>query len=177
MRLLHLTAAWVGGLLLGSLLHPPLWTILVPLFALLVIGLLIILSGRRSVGSWAGMQGWRPLGLFVAILLTALFLLGLLRSDASESSPAFVPDETQSSVRLNGTVAGPPESRGSALRFVLQARSIDRGHGWEDLTADVLVTARPTPELVSLRREPHLRYGDRLILEGSLVVPPILETF
>ncbi len=177
MRLLHLTAAWVGGLLLGSLLHPPLWTILVPLFPLLGIGLLIILSGRRSVGSWAGMQGWRPLGLFVAILLTALFLLGLLRSDASESSPAFVPDETQSSVRLDGTIAGPPESRGSALRFVLQARSIDRGDGWEELTADVLVTARPTPELVSLRREPHLRYGDRLILEGSLVVPPILETF
>ena len=80
-------------------------------------------------------------------------------------------------MRLNGTVAGPPESRGSALRFVLQARSIDRGDGWEELTADVLVTARPTPELVSLRREPHLRYGDRITLEGSLAVPPILETF
>ena len=177
MRLLHLTAAWVGGLLLGSLLHPPLWTILVPLVALPAIGLLVIVVGRRSSGSWGNMQGGRRLGLFVATLLAALFLLGLLRSDASESPPAFLPDETQSSVRLDGTIAGPPESRGSALRFVLQACSIDRGDGWEDLTVDVLVTARPTPELVSLRREPHLRYRDRLILEGSLAMPPVLETF
>ena len=177
MRLLPLTAAWVGGLLLGLLLDLPLWTILVPLLALPAIGLLVFLVGRRSAGGWAGMQGRIYLGPFVPTLVAAVFLLGLLRSDGSESPPALVTDESRSSVRLDGIVAGPPESRGSALRFVLKASSIDRVDGWEELTADVLVTARPTPELVSLRREPHVRYGDRVTLEGVLATPPVLETF
>ena len=177
MRLLHLAAVWVGGLLLGSLLNLPLWAILVSLLALPAIGLLVIAAGRRVAGSWAGMQGGKALGLFVATLLAAIFLLGLLRSDASESPPPFVPDASTRSVRLDGMVSGPPESRGNALQFVLQTRSIDKGDGWEGLAADVLVTARPSPELVTLRREPYIRYGDRIKLEGVLATPPVLETF
>ena len=177
MRLLHLTAAWVGGLLLGLLLNPPLWLILVPLLALTAIGLLTLAISRRAYGSWAGMKGSRPLHLFVAILLSAVFLLGLIRSDASESPPKFTPANEYQTVRIEGIVAEPPEPVGNSLQFILQTRSIDAGDGWEELTANILVTVRPPPQLVSQRREPHVRYGDRLSLNGKLAEPPVIETF
>ena len=123
------------------------------------------------------MQGVNTLGLLATILVAALFLVSVLRSNASVSPPPSVQHDSGQIVHLQGIVASPPESLGNSLQFVLKVDSIDRGDGWNDLTADVLVTARPTAELVSLRREPHIRYGDSLLLEGSLEAPPVLETF
>lgn len=177
MKLLYLTAAWVGGLLFGLLLNPPLWIILIPLLALLPIGLLSLTIARRSASTWAEMKGRKAFALFLTTLLSALFLLGVVRSADAESQPPLSPNDPEQSVRVDGTVAGPPEQLSNSLRFVLQARAIDSGDGWKDFDADLLVTARPTPDLVSLRQEPHVRYGDRLTLKGALSEPPVLETF
>ena len=177
MRLLYLTSAWVGGLLLGLLLELPFWAVFVSLLAVFVIGLVAIALGWRSARSWAEMKGRRSFRLLVAALLAGLFLLGMIRLDTSEYPLAFMAEDARQEVRLDGIVAGQPERSGNSLRFVFQARSIDEGDGWAELTADVLVTARPDPELVSLRREPHVRYGDRLMLAGSLAAPSVLDTF
>ncbi len=177
MKLLYLTAAWGGGLLLGLLLDPPLWIILTPLLALLPIGLLSLAMARRSAQNWAEIKRRRPFVFFVIALLTALFLLGVVRSPDAESPPPLSSDDPEQSVRVDGTVAGPSEQLSNSLRFVLQAHAIDTGDGWKDLNADLLVSARPTPQLVSLRQEPHIRYGDRLTLVGALAEPPILDTF
>ena len=165
MRLLYLTSAWVGGLLLGLLLELPFWAVFLSLLAVFVAALLTIALGRRSFR------------VFVAALLVVLFLLGMIRSDTSEYPLAFMAEDARQEVRLDGIVADQPERSGNSLRFVFQTSSIDEGDGWAELTADVLVTARPDPELVSLRREPHVRYGDRLMLAGSLAAPPVLDTF
>ena len=177
MKLLYLTAAWVGGLLFGLLLNPPIWAVIIPLAALLAIGLLSLATARRSAPSWAEIKGQKTFALFVTTLLVALFLLGLVRSADAQSPPPPTPDDFPNSVRVEGIVAAPPDSLGNSLRFVLQAHAIDTGDGWEEFTADLLVTASPTPELVSLRKQPYVRYGDRLTLDGALAEPPVLETF
>lgn len=177
MKLLYLTAAWVGGLLFGLLLDPPLWIILIPLVALLPVVLLSLVIARRFAETWAEIKGRKPFALFVTSLLAAIFLLGVVRSANAESPPPLIPDDPEQSVRVDGIVTAPPEQLSNSLRFILQAHAIDAGDGWKDLDADLLVTARPTPELVSLRQEPHIRYGDRLTLKGALVEPPILDTF
>ncbi len=177
MRLLYLTSAWIGGLLLGLLTHPALWLLLILLFALLPIGLLALILGRRSAGSWEGMKLRRPLILIVATLISSIFILGLIRSGATESPPPLPYEGPGQPVTVEGIVAGPPEARGNSLRFVLRARSIDEGNGWKELATDILVMVRPTPDLVALHRDPFIRYGDRLTLRGTLEEPPVLETF
>ncbi len=177
MKLLYLTAAWVGGLLFGLILNPPIWAVLIPTVALLVIGLMSLAIARRSAAEWAEMKKQRPFTLFVTTLLAALILLGVLRSADAESPPPLVPDDFPNPVRVEGIVTAPPDSLGNSLRFVLQAHTIDTGDGWEEFAAHLLVTARPTPELVSLRKQSYVGYGDRLTLEGAFAEPPILETF
>ena len=177
MKLLYLTAPWVSGLLFGLSLGPPLWPVLIPLLTLFAIGLLLLAIARRSASNWAAVKGQRSFALFVVTMLAALFLLGIVRSADTDSPPPLAPEGSANSVRVDGIVVSPPEARGNSLRFVLQTRSIDEGNGWKEITADVLVMARPTPDLVTLHREPFIRYGDRLTLQGALEEPPVLETF
>ncbi len=177
MRLLYLTSAWVGGLLWGLLLSPPIWPSLIFLFTLLAIGLIGLAIRRYSAGSWKEMLGRKSLRIFAAILLASIYLLGVVRSVSTESLLPPDPGELPDRVRINGIVTTQPESTGNSLRFVLRTVSIDADEGLNELVTDILVTARPTPELVSLRQDPFIRYGDRLTLEGNLTTPPILETF
>ena len=161
MKLLYLMAAWVGGLLLASLVGLPLWILLSLLLSLVALGGLMLFL-RMSV---------------VPVLLAALFLLGLMRSAPFDTSPVFVPAEAGETVRLEGTIVSDPEVRGPSIRFVFRTRSIDRGQGWQSLSEKVQVLSKPTLDLVMYRQDPFFFYGDRLLLEGRLDRPPVFETF
>ena len=139
--------------------------------------MLSLVLARHSAKSWAGIKGQKTFAIFVTTLLAALFLLGLVRSADVESPLPLALNDFPNPVRVEGIVAAPPDNLGNALRFVLQAHAIDTGDGWEEFAADLFVTAKPTPGLVSLRKQSYVRYGDRLTLEGTLEEPPILDTF
>ncbi len=63
------------------------------------------------------------------------------------------------------------------MQFVLATGTVDRGMGWEETETKVMVTARPSLELISIREEPYFRYGDALELRGRLEEPPRFEGF
>ena len=49
--------------------------------------------------------------------------------------------------------------------------------GWVEVEGTALVTAGRSAEAVERRDPPHIRYGDRLRLEGLLAAPPELDDF
>ncbi len=60
---------------------------------------------------------------------------------------------------------------------VCESSEFDRAtNGWRSKVT-ALVTAHQTAELVELRDPPYMRYGDWLLLDGSLTFPPDLEDF
>ena len=80
-------------------------------------------------------------------------------------------------VRLRGVVDNDPENKGRIVQFVLRGEEMDRGQGWEKASDKILVSARPTRDLVLRREEPFFRYGDRLLLEGRLLLQDSLVHF
>ena len=70
--------------------------------------------------------------------------------------------------------AGPA---GSAMRFPMRVERILSDGGWVEVDGAALVTARPSAQAAGRRDPPHIRYGDRLLLEGPLTAPPELDEF
>lgn len=161
MKLLSLVAAWVAGLLLGLFIQPSLW-IFLPFFLILALVGVVFRFHRKPLAP---------------TLLATLFLLGLIRAGIVEDAPAFIPAEGGEAVRLRGVIDNDPENKGRIVQFVLRGEEMDRGQGWEKASDKILVSARPTRDLVLSREEPFFRYGDRLLLEGRLDKPPVFETF
>ena len=177
MKLLYLTAAWVGGLLLGLAVQPPIWVLILLLVALP--GLILawfVLSGIRAV-DWRGFRMPKLWTIVFAVLVPAVFLAGILRANALDSPTPLADDKLGRESVVVGTIAEPPERTGSAYRFVLKADSISHGQGLEDFDADVMVSIGPHEEHTIRNEAPQFRYGDRLILEGTLEHPPVLDTF
>ena len=161
MRLLFLVAAWVAGLLLGLHVQPPL-LFLLPL--LLAAGAVVLLLRSLRNPIWPA-------------LLALVLLLGLIRGGLAEDAPVLVPTERGQATRVKGVVVSDPEAKGRVVQFVLRTSEVDQGSGWNEASDKVLVSARPTRELLLKRGERPFHYGDRLLLEGRLVEPPVFEGF
>ena len=161
MKLLSLVAVWVAGLLISLLVQPPFWVLLLPLLAVGASGLLLRVLRRPS---WLA-------------LLAVILLAGVMRAGLADDSPTLAPTEGGQVARVRGVIVSAPEARGRSIQFVLRTSEVDLGQGWEEIIDKTLVFARPTRELVLSRDEPHFRYGDRLLLEGKLAEPPVLEGF
>ena len=63
------------------------------------------------------------------------------------------------------------------MRFPVRVERVHSDGGWTEVEGTALVTARPSGQAAGRRDPPHMRYGDRLRLEGALTAPPELDEF
>ena len=159
-----LAAAFFTGLILGSTLDTPIWTL--GLFALASTFLVALSASMR-------------LSLLPALAVTVL-ILGLLRAGAVEPPGADLrPHHGARPVEVQGMVTQDPTDSGKTLSFRLSVSKL-RTYAdapWTALSGDVWVTARVTSDLTSSREPPFLRYGDSLSLKGTLKTPEPLDDF
>ena len=112
-------------------------------------------------------------------LLPAVLLLGMLRVEVFDDDRASPLAEYHGRLPLQveGVVTRDPEAAGAAARFRFNVDRIMAAGAWTEISGDALVTVRESTELARRRDRPHFRYGDRLLLEGTLEAPPVLEDF
>ena len=80
-------------------------------------------------------------------------------------------------LQVQGTVVSDPEAAGVATRFRFRVDRVRPGDQWEEISGEALVTLRESTELVRRRDRPYFRYGDQLLLTGTLGPPPELDDF
>ena len=162
MKLLVVSAFWVTGVAAALL-----WEVLVA-----VLTLFLVASGALALLFW--LKKWSLLPP-VAI---AFLLLGTLRVELAATPPVeFQPWLGMKGLAVEGLVVEDPEPRDSLVRFRFRARRISTGDGWQEVRSDILVFARPSAELAQSRQAPHIRYGDILVLRGSLDEAPVFQDF
>ena len=161
MKLAPVAAAWVLGLLLGLQLD-----VGVPALASFGLAALLLATLLKI----RGFPVWPA-------LLAMVLLIGTLRVEAPGEPAAFRFFESRDPVTVRGTVRNDPELARSTVEFTLSVESLDKGDGWELSEGKLLVFARPSEELVRVRKEPYFRYGDVLELTGTLNSPPELGDF
>ena len=162
MTLLAVATAFLLGVFLGDRLDPP-----VPALLLLTSGSLIGgLSLKRTGRS-----------VFPAVLVLCV-VLGCLRMAAMTDSTAELAGyHTQSSIQVEGLVLDDAGPVGAALRFPVRVERVLTDDGWVEVEGTALVTAGRSAQAVERRDPPHIRYGDRLRLEGPLTAAPELDDF
>ena len=159
MRLVYLSLFWVLGIYLGSRygLHHCTLAILLGVSALFT-----IMSHHRKTLFWSG-------------LCLVLLFGGILRF---QSVPAG--DDLQSYrgfFALKGIVVVDPDVRDYATVLRLETKEIKVDGEWRDISGIVLINA---PRLINLdekRDFPYYRYGDLLLVKGTLESPEELEEF
>ena len=163
MVLLGHAVSFVAGVFLADLLHASVLAATLLVVSAVSLSLLLT-TARRSA-----MPGLLLLALAAGALRVAL----ATPDDASELAKYHGVGD----VALQGVVVSDPEAVGQATRFRLRTDTITAGAESAEASGDVLVTIRPTFELVALRDRPFVRHGDRLQLAGTVQAPPDLEEF
>lgn len=160
---MYLAAAFMAGVFLAGRYGLPLPALGLFVIATLMLGALLG-SMRRSV--------------MPALLVLAL-LLGMLRVEVFERdlTSTLAEYHSRQSLQVRGLVVSDPEPTGAFTRFRLSVESVKQDDEWLDVSGDALVTLRASSALARLRNSPYFRYGDRLLLEGALEAPPVLEDF
>ena len=163
MMLLALAAAWVLGIFLAVQFDVS--GLALRLFGLSAVLLLLSIAGTRK----------RPL----SVLLLLLALLGVLRVGlfGDDAGSGLVAYHAQGPVHVQGLVVSDPELSGTATSVRLRSHRIEAGGVWTDVGGDVLVTLGQPTVLAPGREGPSARYGDVLLLEGSLQAPPTFGGF
>ena len=162
MTLLAVASAFLLGVYLGDRLDPS------------VSVLLLFTSGTLFVALFLKRSG-RP----VLPAIFALFVvIGCLRTAVMTDTTAELAGyHTQSSIQVEGLVLDDAGPVGAAMRFRVRVERVLSEGGWVEVEGTALVTAGRSAEAAGHRDPPHIRYGDRLRLEGPLTVPPELEEF
>ena len=162
MTLLAVTTAFLLGVYLGDRLDPS------------VSVLLLFTSGALFVALFLKRSG-RP----VLPAIFALFVvIGCLRTAVMTDTTAELAGyHTQSSIQVEGLVLDDAGPVGAAMRFRVRVERVLSEGGWVEVEGTALVTAGRSAEAAGHRDPPHIRYGDRLRLEGPLTVPPELDDF
>lgn len=162
MTLLAVASAFLLGVFLGDRLAPPVSTLL-----LLTSGALLVALFLRRIGR----------SVFPAVLVLCVVIGGLRMVLMTDPTAALARYHTQSPVQMEGLALDDAGSAGSAMRFPVRVERVLSDGGWTEVEGTALVTARPSVQATSLRDPPHIRYGDRLLLEGPLTAPPELDEF
>ncbi|MBI4340301.1 MAG: ComEC/Rec2 family competence protein, partial [Chloroflexi bacterium] len=162
MRLTLACGAGVAGVALGLA-----WDLPLAALGLFLLAALCLLS-------LAWLNRWPMLLPFAAVLL----VVGAVRGETGNArAGGLEPWIGLEGVLVEGVVTRAPEKRGTAVRFPLQVRRVYWDGAWVEGKGEVLVTATPPATLARERREPYLRYGDLLRLEGALLLPPASGDF
>jgi len=162
MKLLAAAIVFVSGTLFAFEIDAMSVIALLPFGAAALLGAFLLLSLRRS--PW--------------IALVALaFIAGVARVAIAEDAPlpSYASPRLQ---QVEGVVLSDVESLGSFARFRLCVERIQSDGGkWADAEGTLLVTARAPAEIARVREAPYFRYGDRLLIEGTVSEPPELDGF
>lgn len=150
MTLIYLSLAFVIGVLLGSKIHLPAWSLA---FAFLPLSLLLLKKHRKII-------------LTASLCLLAL-LGGMVRYQANlpavdESNIQFY--NNQDAVALKGVIATAPDTRDTNTQLTVSVSEIN-GH---PVSGKILIFAP---------RYPEYEYGDVLQVSGKLETPPVLGDF
>ncbi len=162
MRLLVAASAFVGGTLFAFEIGATPLIALLPFGAAALLGAFLLMSLRRS--PWVA-------------LVALAFIAGVARVAMFEDAPlpSYASPRSQ---QVTGVVLSDVESLGSFARFRLGMERIRSGGGeWIDVEGTLLVTARAPAEIARSREAPYFRYGDRLLIEGTVSEPPELDGF
>lgn len=166
MKLALLSAAWLGGTMLGLSLNAA------PVAAAL------LLAAGAVMAAVALRLMRRPI--FPA-LLAAVMMLGLARAG---SDAAAIPDMAAydgRQITASGQIVNDPENAATKIGFrlrVTQAQVDGDGENADLFTGrQWLVYANPPAALIGRRNAPYFRYGDLVTLSGSLQAPRPLDGF
>ena len=155
MLLIYLSAAWVAGIIIGSILKLP------PLFCLIgLIPLPLLFFTRRH---WKTVV-FAGLGIFLFIAV-AVYSYGSLYT-IDEGRIHFYNDT--GSFEIKGVITGDPDIRDKSTRLTIAAEEINLESGWREVGGTVLVT---------VPRYPEYDYGDLVSITGELQTPPRLDDF
>ena len=157
MYLLALASAFTAGVYLGGRVDLPAG----------VVGLFGAAAALVAVALGIERRGLLP-ALVVLVALAGVARVGLGGEDAVEAYTAF---HGRSDVRIEGVVDGDPEAAGQSLRFALAVERMTANGASTEERGRVLVTVRPSPELVRMRPSAPIRGGDRLRLTGVIEEP------
>jgi competence protein ComEC len=156
MTLVYLAVAWLAGIALAKEISVP-WQVLAVLgLAAFLVLLLWREKPRARIGS---------LCVLMLVAGTGRFLLAVPHFDAT--SLATYNDVGR--VRLEGIVVGEPDAREYTTNLRVRAEQLTLPDGAE-LEVEGLA-------LVKADRYPERHYGDRILIEGALETPPVLEVF
>ena len=168
MKLALLSAAWLGGTLLGlSLNAAPVAAAL-----LLAAGAVMAAVSLRLIR--------RPA--FPAIL-AAVMALGLARAGAADAAITDTASYDGRQITASGQIVNDPENAATKIGFRLRVTQAQLDGDEENVDANLfagrqwLVYANPPAELIARRNAPYFRYGDLVTLSGSLQQPRPLDGF
>ncbi|MCY4527601.1 MAG: DNA internalization-related competence protein ComEC/Rec2 [Chloroflexi bacterium] len=162
MILLAVASAFLLGVYLGDRLAPPVSALLLLTSGSLLVGLLLKRIGRSA---------------YPAILVLCV-VAGCLRSTVmTDPTAELARYHTQSPIQVEGLVLEDAGPSGAAVRFPVRIERVQAEGEWVEVDGVALVTAGRSVEALELRDPPHIRYGDRLRLEGPLTAPPKLDGF
>ena len=181
MALTALAGAWVIGLLAGGRWPLPDATLaLWGLAAAALAGLALTLRRRLSTAALHKLA-WTCAAL-VAFLLGAWWSGTPRDGGEAEGVASLV---ARGPVVVRGQVTGDPERLGAAYRFRLSRLAAESSSAavpeaappWSEVAGTLLVTVRPSAALATDRPPPHFRYGDLLVLRGTVERPPVFPGF
>ena len=153
--LIYLSAVWVVGIFIGSILKLP------PLFCLIGLIPLTLLFFTRHHRKTVVLAS---LGIFLCVA-AAVYSYGSLYT-TDEGRINFYNDT--GSLEIKGVIAGDPDVRDKSTRLTVAAEAINLETGWREVEGTVLVT---------VPRYPEYDYGDLVSITGELQTPPQLDDF
>ncbi len=162
MTLLAVASAFLLGVFLGDRLDFPISALL-----LITSGALLVALFLRRIGR----------SVFPAVLVLCVVIGGLRMALTTDPTADLARYHTESAIQVEGLMLDDAGSAGSAMRFPVRVERVLSDGGWIKVEGTALVTARPGAQAAERRDPPHIRYGDRLLLEGPLTAPPELDEF
>jgi competence protein ComEC len=153
--LIFLSAVWVVGIFVGSILRLP------PLFGLIGLVPLPLLFFTRH--HWKTVV-LASLGIFLCVAAAVYSYASLYTVD--EGRIHFYNDT--GSLEIKGVITGDPDIRDKSTRLTIAAEEIQLEAGWKEVEGTVLVT---------VPRYPEYDYGDLVSITGELQTPPRLDEF
>ncbi len=162
MTLAYCIIAWSLGILAAHTLgaQPGWWGLCTLLGAILIL-----------CGALFGRGRWQCWARWAAPFLAAL-LLGGWRMVASDLPPGpqdlAAYNDTGGAVAIWGWVSDEPSPRGALVQLQVRAEWLDEGQGPLPVRGRLLLQAPPYPAHT---------YGERVLLQGKLETPPILQDF